>query len=348
MKTLKQTTTPRLLNLIPFLSIFFLGVGSTKAQDYIPFIQEGKAWEFSQSHSPNSGPPSNAVYHCYFEGDSIINNVEYHKLLCSHTGYYDYNTDAYISNHDSNIIYSVQGLYREDTINKKIYRPKSNGLSTFYLFDECWQFSDPSTSSPTEELVLDFSVSHAFIGENVHIAEGHQFILDSIGTQDLGDGKNRKAWYYRDKITMSFFYPSLIMEGIGGLASILSPIHYCDMEGPGDGYYSTYSLLCYSEHGSTLYPNYLPGEPCGPKSFLGQHELKQTTNNIYPNPAQDQLSFAKPISGKIEIIRSDGKKMMELEGENTQQIDIRDLSSGLYFLRFVNKTSWGAYPFEKK
>ncbi len=69
--------------------------------------------------------------------------------------------------------------------------------------------------------------------------------------------------------------------------------------------------------------------------------LKYETVKVFPNPTNDFLVITATESkfATAIIINSVGQIMGQISISNTQQIDVQDLSSGLYFLQFQNQNS---------
>lgn len=87
-----------------------------------------------------------------------------------------------------------------------------------------------------------------------------------------------------------------------------------------------------------------------PNSIIGVNE--NSAFSIFPNPAQNKLSVKTRISGSysFSIYGLSGKKLLngKLSG-NQHDIDISGLSSGVYFIQFVDKSGLlGHYEFVKK
>ncbi len=66
---------------------------------------------------------------------------------------------------------------------------------------------------------------------------------------------------------------------------------------------------------------------------LSTPELKKNTFDIYPNPVKNQLSLKSEfINPVITITNINGRLVKKLKELNSNQIDVSDLESGMYFL----------------
>lgn len=59
---------------------------------------------------------------------------------------------------------------------------------------------------------------------------------------------------------------------------------------------------------------------------------------VYPNPTSDKINF-EAISGTAIVLDVSGKRVMNLELNNTQSINIQHLKQGTYFLQIKNKNN---------
>jgi len=88
----------------------------------------------------------------------------------------------------------------------------------------------------------------------------------------------------------------------------------------------------------------------------GLQHINNQSFTVYPNPVGDQLSISGliPFSGILEISIHDitGKQLMQetrqIPGETTfLRIPVANLSKGIYFCRFNNRTTSGIVRFIK-
>ena len=73
---------------------------------------------------------------------------------------------------------------------------------------------------------------------------------------------------------------------------------------------------------------------------VGISKIKASNYVLYPNPAQDILYIehkGKPISGyEVELYHSNGSLLVSQKIEYPQQLDIRELPSGIYLLKITD------------
>ena len=94
---------------------------------------------------------------------------------------------------------------------------------------------------------------------------------------------------------------------------------------PDDNYYQafTYDL-------TELFPGY---------DGVEEATVTNTSMNLYPNPAVDQLNITLNQSAEIVIYNIMGQKVMSVEGRiGGNTINISSLSSGVYFVSAGNAT----------
>jgi len=80
------------------------------------------------------------------------------------------------------------------------------------------------------------------------------------------------------------------------------------------------------------YQNWLDGT-----TEVNQIKIQQSENQIYPNPAQNQITISnkQSVIGNIQILDITGKIVKELTSNNSKQtIDISELHKGIYFVKF--------------
>jgi len=69
-----------------------------------------------------------------------------------------------------------------------------------------------------------------------------------------------------------------------------------------------------------------------------QEEVLEASISVYPNPASNKVYINTMAEGNLEIMDSKGQVVLnQLISQGTLQIDISDLSSGLYYVRYKGK-----------
>lgn len=89
-------------------------------------------------------------------------------------------------------------------------------------------------------------------------------------------------------------------------------------------------------------------DPCPPLCRLGDTKISDI--NIFPNPASDKLNieFRSDLGNwEIQIINNLGKIIMQIrQDSNIEILDIKNLSTGIYYVRFFNQNASQVYSFE--
>jgi hypothetical protein len=73
---------------------------------------------------------------------------------------------------------------------------------------------------------------------------------------------------------------------------------------------------------------------------VGLTDLSSQSNtlNIYPNPASTQITISTPNKGNLSILNLNGQQLLQQEiTEPTTTIDVRELKSGVYFMRVMGE-----------
>ncbi|MCF8331612.1 MAG: T9SS type A sorting domain-containing protein [Bacteroidales bacterium] len=84
--------------------------------------------------------------------------------------------------------------------------------------------------------------------------------------------------------------------------------------------------------------------------FVGTNLISETEFEIYPNPSSGLVNLKlKQPDGKpflVEIFTADGKKVKKFHSQQTaSRIDMKDMKSGLYFIRITTNQSKGVKRF---
>ncbi|KAF5034226.1 hypothetical protein DSECCO2_598400 [anaerobic digester metagenome] len=166
--------------LILFLSLLFL---TTFSQQYYPLIEEGRSWNVMYV-VPSWGPPFDSS--CYsvnylITGDSILNNIEYKKMITSIE--------------EIPVNWDLDGFIREDSVNRVWYR---------------------RIVDTNEVLIYDFSL---LTGDSLKLGfdTTMYYKVDSITTEIVSDSLRKKYWISQD----DFIWKETWIEGIGSNKGIL-------------------------------------------------------------------------------------------------------------------------------
>ncbi|HNQ68609.1 MAG TPA: T9SS type A sorting domain-containing protein, partial [Bacteroidales bacterium] len=77
-------------------------------------------------------------------------------------------------------------------------------------------------------------------------------------------------------------------------------------------------------------------------SYINQETSEHTNINIYPNPASSYVQFSSSEQSNfqyVQIIDCTGKIVLKTEVISNNKIDISELNSGIYFIRFDENNS---------
>jgi hypothetical protein len=78
-------------------------------------------------------------------------------------------------------------------------------------------------------------------------------------------------------------------------------------------------------------------------------ELSDMTVSLYPNPASQQITLIAPAHSQIMLFDATGKMVMSmLTQQSNTEINLNDLSSGLYFVKGQNAQGIFTTKFEKR
>lgn len=193
---------------------------SVCAQKYVPFPTANAQWNVFYASSLYGSPTDTTLLKYTIKGDTIINEVTYHKL-CKNIG------------SDESPQYIFAGGLREQ--DKKIF---------FYGFG--YSKSNLSSLSNKEYLLYDFNKE---IGDSVMFDQERWYKITNMDSVKIGSNF-RKRYQIRIGISPESEY---IIEGIGnvnqGLLGMITPIPTC-MECHID-----WEFICFSQNGESVYKN---------------------------------------------------------------------------------------------
>lgn len=259
-------------------------------------VDTGKVWNVAKCL--NFGPCGTTNYS--FGADTTIGLHQYKLLIV------DDDSGAFWAPYEPIAI-------REDTTAKQIF---------FYI-------------DSGESLIYDFSISQGasytitFMGCNLSIT------ADSVDTVVLLSGESRKRmWVTITTLGGSCFsssYTEIWIEGIGSLLGLTRAAYFAFVA---DVYPE---LICFHENDTLKYhsTNY---SSCffttvGVKELTEESQIK-----IFPNPASESISVQTSNSlgqlSHITILNSVGQIVMTSKPSNN--IDLHELTSGLYFIQATN------------
>jgi hypothetical protein len=259
-------------------------------------------WYVSMSSCPSTpiGNPIivNIHFSYFIQGDSVINNISYHKIYQSAGTLLEYCSagNSLIDWHGINSDY-IGGL-RQDTILKRVYFVYSSGPE-FLLYDFRLNVSDTLFNSP--------------------VCDG--CIVSSIDSTPIGNS-------YRK--TLHFNETNFIMiEGIGSTGGLLAPIDHWENGG---------TLECYSQNNFTIFPdtNTECNMVIGINKINEAINFSIVPNPFHEN-ATVKINNAEKIE-KLQIFDFSGRLVFETKDiRESLQIDAKLWRDGIYLLKLTGK-----------
>lgn len=186
-----------------------------------------------------------------------------------------------------------------------------------------------------EEVILDMSLMVGDTFEADYIID-NQLVVVAVDTVTYSDDVPRKRIELKCVDRSSDYGSIYWVEGIGELYGGL----LCAVDGV------DYVLRCVlDEDGNRIYSRHAESEVCWiPTSTT---EVGSIDFGVIPNPAHRLIAVETDEQVlSIEVLGVDGAKL--LTTQNTSQVDVGGLSSGLYFLKVYTKDGVGTKPFVKR
>lgn len=272
-------------------------------QTYHPMLSDSNKWY--SAHVFETCYPDSMMT----RGDTIISNKYYKKIL---DNYNPANSIGYI---------------REDTINKEVFIKLE---STPYETDTFeFKFYDFKLMTGDSMYLLNPNILSEWFFYGVDTLGW--YTVDSVSTINTNSGA-RKAIYLSDHDSWNpYFYSMIWVEGIGAvngayiaqLGDVISTLT-CAYED---------TNLVYSVFGGCICLN-----------TVGSSTITSTNNNflISPNPTVGVITlyyyYTEYLETKISILDLSGRNLKEqIVSETKTDIDISNLSDGIYILRLENK-----------
>lgn len=146
------------------------------------------------------------------------------------------------------------------------------------------------------------------------------------------DGSAVATWAYDDVAG------AVTIDGTGAYLGIPKAVNGAELGSPGDAPESVTYLVSFEDGGETMVLDIDVSGAwwrfklayMGP---VGVSELERTGLNIFPNPAQDYISIGEEFQ-LIQIYNVNGSLVLSIQ-ENQSQINVSDLSSGVYFIQMT-------------
>jgi len=129
---------------------------------------------------------------------------------------------------------------------------------------------------------------------------------------------------------------TVTVDGTGAYLGIPKAVNGAELGSPGDAPESVTYLVSFEDDGETMVLDIdVTGAwwrfklaYTGP---VGISEIGNTSLNIFPNPAQDYISVSEEFNS-LKIYNVSGSLVMDIQ-QNQNQINVSDLSSGVYFIQ---------------
>lgn len=258
------------------LFVLLCAATRTFAQSYVPVINEAHTWK----EQVVGWTTMKSTY--WFSGDTVIGETVYHKL--------------YRSDDDNPGVNYLQGMYREDVPNQRVYVWLGDG----------------------EGLVYDFTLTE---GQQITIAPQGFDITATVSSVDTEwvDGEWRKRIHFN----FEWYFDEWVV-GRGASMGFSTPLtSFSDFEP---------RLNCFYVGNDLAWGNPLYEEDCA--LHLSTADEVKHGIVIYPNPAHELLGFAAGGHGAgvpFEVRSLTGQRVISGVVIN-RTIDVQSLSPGGYVL----------------
>lgn len=296
-----------------FLFLFlWLILKTVLAQEYkyVPFPDSNAAWSEVYWKPVFTYPLWEYNKYAFFNEDTIINSITYHKLFHTHA--------SDITKTNSTCV----GGIREDSL-KRVFASTS-----------MFQFS----SEIKEVLLYDFSLNEGDTFFNSYASDictnclqGDE-VISKIDTIKV-DNTFRKVYSFDD-------YNHIIwIEGIGSLQGLLS----CWADWPTNG--SSNDLVCFHQNDTLLYfySGWLEDyyDDCVPSFVLnGVPLLPNSDVKVYPNPVTDNFVYFENLDFELlELYDINGCLVLsvDISGMKNYTLDFSTYTDCIYFYRLKTK-----------
>ena len=266
------------------------------AQEVFPL--SGAKWTEVEVRSDLDGLPYSFKYYSfYFEGDTIIDNIQRSKL------YADFD---YYGNEDS----LLMGFFYVDE--KKVY----------FRINEETLYSSPislCTEVGVDYLLYDFGLNVNDCIEVCGVATGPK--IDEVDSVMLGDQK-RKRYIFNESYISRYCIEG--MGNTGGLFSLITAGKTCPC-------YTT--LVCFSQNDEVLYlsPNFID---CSTPKPLSAEDASTGNFTISPNPAGEVVTVSHPseVIREVALYDNAGRQLLVRQSDSGSMQLALPYPSGIYHL----------------
>lgn len=298
MQSIKQ-----FLSLLLFPAVFF----SAHSQSFLHFPDPNGIWKYEEFQAdPGQGCTRSTVEVVGVDRDSIFNGHLYYHFRELDRGFC-----AVQNSGCTNEIDKLSGWVRTDTATGKSYLYDANLQQDTLIYDVSLSVGDTFRSALTW-------------------AFGTTDIVTSVDTIVIGGLPRRRVIVLSDWDFIEYF----MVEGMGSSAGPL--VH---LGGNVDEDYS--QLQCYGENNVALWTNFVGCSGAGGcfYALVGADEGREGEVELGPNPFSETLRIrweaGRGKNASLQLYGLDGRLYWEKAwaGEATQEIDLKELPSGMYLLR---------------
>ncbi|MFM2393892.1 MAG: hypothetical protein RLZZ546_1874 [Bacteroidota bacterium] len=299
-----------------------MAVFSFAQQPYVPLISENKFWIYSDVTDYETSFRASVFFALKFKGDTLINQLKYHKLLS-----YGLETETItvgtgipsinlIFPYKRSDIRTLYALMREDTAKKKVYLlPVEN---------------KDQLCSENEVLVYDFELKkgerlnqclESIVGQNGEAVKVDSVFYDyaiNLKSGELFVSEKRKQILFTGFISvpgLKFKLPQTLIEGIGS---------------------QQYGIIPHTWIGNPLvvFNNYCEDTTSACLLLDTKNEIEKELVNVFPNPVLDKVKIEAsiPIEG-ITIYSSTGQLLSTVKEYDFDEIDLSSLSASVLILK---------------
>ena len=261
----------------------------------------------------------NIVIHCLpsftimteaikFEGDTIIEDVEYMKIRRS--------TDEHQE------IWENYGFIRETSENKVYYR-NDTSEQEYLLYD-----FDVNVDDTVNLVSLNGNDENYYLTTKAYLIS----LIDTIFF--AGQDRKRIHLNYIDTIDNTNSSIDYIIEGIGSSCGILHiNIQYLC--------HNSFELLCYYEDNNLIYHNSSYESCYHTYTNIEPYNYSELSITVYPNPVNNELIIScKNDINYIEIYDILGQLILKKSDNISNTIDVSGLNNGMYIIYLRSKNNY--------
>ena len=275
-----------------------------KSSDYLELVKAGNKWNYLATAYTTCCGSLTKTYSLFLSGDTLIDNVNYKKMMCDQIGV-NYRITIYA------------GAIRENIEEQSVYfRAKDSEEKKVYSFD--YKTGD--------------TISVDIINSNIKTIR----FAKSVEAYNFGDYTSKKivvcdTTYYESQGEKYSFYYDTWYEGIGSNQMLF--------EFDENFYNFPFSqkfteLLCFWNNDIQIYqsPNFTFCENAEINSDI--KEINNSLNiTIFPNPTKDILNITTDLEiTTIKIYSITGSLLLET---NHKTIDVSKLSNGIFIVKVI-------------